>query len=130
MWSETVGRGLMLVAAIAALGAFVGDAATLSHVSADRLWVECWRAFGFLVFAGLFVLLAWRPRQSPLLWELVFLHKAAMVATNIVAGDVPEARAGAMVDLVLCVVILCSWILTRGWLSWRGNGAGSVPTVR
>lgn len=119
MRARLIGQVLMGLAALSAVGAFAGALPVLADAAPDRLWVESWRAYGFLVFAGLFALLAWRPTRSPLVWELVFFHKAAMVATHQLVGDVPEAAMASAVDLGLCVTIIVSWALTRGWESWR-----------
>lgn len=121
MSASRIGQGLMAIAALGAVAAFAKGIAAIMHAPPDRLWIECWRTFGFLVFAGLFALLAWRPTRSPLVWELVFLHKAALVATQLVIGDVPEARSSAAVDLAMCAIILAAWVLTRGWRSWNAE---------
>jgi hypothetical protein len=121
-----IGQGLMALAALGAVAAFIGGVGHIADAPTDRLWIESWRTFGFMVFAGLFALLAWRPTRSPLIWELVFLHKAAMATTYWVAGSVPEASQAGPVDLVLCLMILIAWGLTGGWQSWRAQkGAGS-----
>ncbi|WP_336979360.1 hypothetical protein [Altererythrobacter fulvus] len=124
MRMRLIGQVLMGIAALSAVGAFAGAVPLLSDAGADRLWVESWRAYGFLVFAGLFALLAWRPTRSPLVWELVFFHKAAMVVTHWWVGDVAEAAVAGRVDMALCAVILVSWALTRGWESWRTHSVG------
>ena len=43
--------------------------------------VETWRAYGLVVFAGLFALLAWNPLGHRGLWELVIAHKVALTVT-------------------------------------------------
>jgi hypothetical protein len=35
----------------------------MSIANADRIWVETWRTFAYVVFAGLFAILAWKPRR-------------------------------------------------------------------
>lgn len=69
---------------LAALGAFFffvdAIGATLVADPGARV-TESWRMYGFLVFAGLFVLLALRPRRSPCVWELVVFHKTAVAVT-------------------------------------------------
>jgi hypothetical protein len=35
----------------------------------DRIWIETWRTLSYLMFAGLFALLALRPGNSPAIWE-------------------------------------------------------------
>lgn len=119
MLRDRIGRALLIVASVAALGAALVSVIALDAAPRDRLWVELWRATALPVFAGLFALLAWRPRQSPLVWELVFAHKAAMAALGSALPHIPEATDAAVVDLGLCVILISAWILTTGWMSWR-----------
>ncbi|GAA4940704.1 hypothetical protein EV188_112187 [Actinomycetospora succinea] len=116
--ADRIGRGLLLLAAVSSVAAFVGGLATMAAAPPDRPVVEGWRTFGFLVFTGLWVLLALRPRTSPGLWELVFLHKIAMVVLTLAVLDVPEAATALVVDATLVVVTAIAYVLTRGWLSW------------
>jgi hypothetical protein len=37
------------------------------------------RTVAYMMFAGLFAILALRPRNSPAIWELTFSHKLAVV---------------------------------------------------
>ena len=83
----------MGLAFVGALFAFISALQAIQAASPETVWVETWRLFGFLAFAGMFALLALRPRISPGLWELAFFHEAAM--------------------------ILLAYVLTRGWRSWR-----------
>ena len=78
MLRDRLGKVLMGLAAIGAIAAFFAGVQAMQAATADRLWVEAWRTFGFLVFAGLFALLAIWPRASRGIWEIVFAHKAAM----------------------------------------------------
>ena len=43
--------------------------------------LEAWRAYGLVVFAGLFILLALRPRAMRGVWELAIFDKAALTLT-------------------------------------------------
>jgi hypothetical protein len=49
---------LMLLATLGALAAVAGSIGTASAASAEKMVVELWRTYGFVVFAGLLVL--WR----------------------------------------------------------------------
>lgn len=118
-WKFKAGRALMLAAGIAAIGAALGGFLTLGAIAPDRLWVELWRNLGFLVFAGLFILVAWRPTRAPLLWELLFMHKAGLAIAATLLPAMPEARSAGMVDLGLAIAIGAAWVLTRGWTSWQ-----------
>ncbi|MBN2115584.1 MAG: hypothetical protein JW730_03385 [Anaerolineales bacterium] len=116
---DRLGRGLMWLAALGALAAFVSALAGISSAAPETLWVETWRLFGFLVFTGMFVLLALRPRKSAGVWELAFFHKAAMGVSAIFLANAEGAALAATIDAVLAVVILAAYILTRGWMSWK-----------
>jgi hypothetical protein len=90
----TVGKGrdwvatiLMLAAALGALLAFVGAIGPAVSASPEAQVVEMWRMYGFLVFAGLFALLALRPRHYPGVWELVIFHKAAFPGASTSRGN-------------------------------------------
>ena len=62
---DTTGRGAMILTALSTLVAFADGLGRMRAASDDRLWIEGWRTFGYVVFAGLFALLAARPRRSP-----------------------------------------------------------------
>lgn len=116
---DRLGRGLMWLAALGALAAFASALAGIGNATPETLWVETWRLFGFLVFTGMFVLLALWPRTSAGVWELAFFHKAAMgVSALFLSGAKGVAQAGA-IDAVLAVIILMAYILTRGWTAWK-----------
>lgn len=73
---DRAAMALMLLAALGALVAFAGSVGTATAAGSETV-VEAWRTYGFLVFAGLFVLLALRPRHYTGVWELVIFHKGA-----------------------------------------------------
>lgn len=125
VWRDGLGRGLMALAAIAAVGAFVVGLSAVREAGPDRAWVELWRTTGFLVFAGMFALMAARPRASAGVWELAFGHKAAMAAARPFMGDVDEAAASAAVDIVLATVIAVAYVCSRGWRSWQSRPASA-----
>ena len=71
-----------------------------------------WLSYGYLVFAGLFVLLALWSRRYPGVWELAILHKVAVTisAPTLIAGAegtisimVADGLGGALPDRVLRV---------------------------
>jgi uncharacterized BrkB/YihY/UPF0761 family membrane protein len=62
---DTAGRGVMVLTALSTLVAFADGLRRMHAASDDRLWIEGWRTFGYVVFAGLFAVLAARPRRSP-----------------------------------------------------------------
>ena len=110
-WQELLGRGLMWFAALGAFFAFTSAIPAVTSATSDVVWVETWRMFGFLVFTGMFVLLALRPRNSAGVWELAFFHKAAMAASAVVLSGAKDA--------VLAVLIALAYFLTCGWMAWK-----------
>jgi hypothetical protein len=125
-WQDRLGRAMMLIACLGALVAFAKGIEYVRAASQATLWVEMWRMFGFLVFAGMFALVGMRPRLSPGIWELALFHKAAMVAAALWFPALPEVALAGPVDATLVVIIVAAYLLTRGWRSWSVSGAGST----
>jgi hypothetical protein len=117
---DRIAAGLMLVLAVSAFFAFFNAIGPLQTAPPDRLVVGAWRTLGFLLFAGLFALLALFPRRLPGLWELVFLHKAGMAcfALFYVGLSAPEAEMTAIIDGALAGITLFCYFLARGYLAW------------
>jgi len=118
-WQDRLGRGLMWLAALGAFSAFASAFAALNSATLETIWVETWRLFGFLVFAGMFVLLAVRPRNSAGVWELAFFHKAAMAVSALFLSGAEGAVMAGTIDAVLAAVIAMAYIFTRGWTAWK-----------
>jgi hypothetical protein len=121
LWQDRLGRGLMVLVCLGALAAFASSMGAVRAASSETAWVETWRMFGFLVFAGMFALLALRPRLSAGVWELAFFHKSAMAISAVVLSGARGAAAAGSIDAVLAVLIAAAYFLTRGWLSWRAR---------
>ncbi len=118
-WQDRLGRGLMVLAALGALLAFYASIAVVRAASAETVWVETWRMFGFVMFAGLFGLLAIRPRLSAGVWELAFFHKLAMAISALVLTEASEATAAGSIDAVLALLLAVAYVFTRAWTAWR-----------
>jgi hypothetical protein len=118
-WKDRLGRGLMWFAALGAFTAFLSGIPAVKMAGSVTVWVETWRLVGFLVFAGMFVLLALRPRKSAGIWELAFFHKAAMAISALVLVGAREANMAGAIDGLLAILLVASYILTRGWLGWK-----------
>jgi hypothetical protein len=118
-WQDRLGRLLMAVAALGALTAVLGAIKTVQLASADTVWVQTWRLFGFAMFTGMFALLAWRPRKSAGVWELAFFHKAAMAFSALLLHGAGEAGTAGVIDAVLAGLIACAYFLTRAWTAWK-----------
>jgi hypothetical protein len=120
-WQDRLGRGLMWLATLGALSAFASGFSAVNNATPATIWVETWRMFGFLVFAGMFVLLALRPRNSAGIWELAFFHKAAMAISALFLSGAEGAAMAGIIDAVLAAVIATAYVLTRGWVAWKNS---------
>lgn len=122
MSRATIAKVLMLLLAVSALGAFAGGIGDVRAAPAATQFVEAWRTLGFLVFAGLFALLALYPRAIPGLWELTFLHKAGMALfAFLVAKNDPHAMVAGYIDLALAGVTAVSYFLAEGYRNWSSR---------
>lgn len=74
---DRLARILMITLGIASVGAFATPALTFESFAPERVNVETWRMFGYLVFAGLFTLLGLFPRRMTGVWELVLFTRRA-----------------------------------------------------
>lgn len=109
----------MVLASLGAIGAFASSVGAVRAASPETVWVETWRMFGFLVFAGMFALVALRPRLSAGVWELAFLHKLAMAVSALSLSGARDAEGAGAVDAMLVVLIAVAYYCTRAWSSWR-----------
>jgi len=106
-----------------ALGAFVSFFLNIGNVTAaDSVTkvIEIWRLYGFLLFTGLFVLLAIYPRRYAGIWELVIFHKAAVSITIplLVQNITPDIQSVAITDGVLAIIVVVAYFLTKGYSAW------------
>lgn len=128
---DIVGRTLLW---LAALGAAVSAASAVSAVveAADgSKVVETWRLWGFVVFAGLFVLLALRPHAYRAVWELAIFNKLALTASAafyLAQGGIADAGTILVWDGILAVVLVAAYVCCRGWRSWAGPGQTAQAT--
>lgn len=129
MRRDRIGRLILAAVVFLTLAAFADGLRSISIAKVDRIWVETWRTFAYVVFAGLFAILAMKPRSSPGIWELAFGHKTAVVLFGVWLGDrVPEVSLAVKIDFLLVVLILFAWVLCRGWLSWSFKVEGDPST--
>lgn len=115
---DRLAKILMILLGLSAIGTFMGAAATIGEFAPDRIGVEIWRMLGYLVFAGLFVLLGIFPRRLPGLWELVFFHKAGKAALLVLVFEATDPELTIIVDSTLSVVTLFCYFLAQGWRAW------------
>ena len=113
-------RGLLLVSgsgALASLTSAIPHATDANGATAVMAWHDL---LSFPVYAGLFALLAWRPRGYPGVWELLIVQKAAMavITTGLARRAATDATLTASVDGGLALVLIVAYVLARGDLAW------------
>jgi len=76
--------------------------------------------YGFIVFTGLYVLLAFWPRHYPGIWELAILDKAALGITGLVllGRGVADAQTILIFDGSLAVITFVAYLLAKGYTGW------------
>ncbi|MFI7429596.1 hypothetical protein ACIBPB_21605 [Micromonospora sp. NPDC049836] len=117
---DRAGRVLLWLSAVGAVGAAAGAYGAVADAEPAVTVVETWRAYGFVVFAGLFALLAVRPRGYRGVWPLVIFHKVAMTVTALVyARNAAIEGTGTILvwDGTLSVLLVLAFVLCRGWVA-------------
>jgi hypothetical protein len=125
---DRIARSLLWIAAIGAGASAAASVGTIWHASGATTMVETWRGYGYLVFAGLFVLLALRPHNYRGVWELVIANKVALAATALAfAARGGIAATGTIIiwDGGLSVLLIAAYLTCRGWS--RAPQAGAAP---
>ncbi|MFD7866236.1 hypothetical protein [Streptomyces sp. NPDC059783] len=74
-------RVLLVIATVGAVGAAIAQIQVVFDAGGATKVVETWRLYGFVVFAGLFALLAVRPLGNLVVWLLVITNKLALTLT-------------------------------------------------
>jgi len=119
IWRDRIATVLMTLAGLAAVYAFVAPLLTMASYPPSTGMVELWREFGYLVFAGLFFMLAANPRAYPGVWEVSMFHKAALALSGIILiGAATDAAATALFDGILLAVLIICYLLTKGYSAW------------
>lgn len=117
--SVTGARVLMGLSAVAGLAATAMSIQVVREAGPETLVVEIWRLAGFILFSGLFALLAYRPLHYAGVWELVIVNKLTLtIATLTFASDADGAGIVALVDGILTGVLLAAYVLSRAWRGW------------
>ncbi|GAB3359959.1 hypothetical protein RMN56_16740 [Micromonospora halotolerans] len=117
---DRAGRVLLWLAAAGATAAALGAYGAVADAEPAVKVVETWRAYGFVVFVGLFALLALRPRGYRGVWPLVIFHKVAMTATALVYSRNPGIEGTDTIltwDGGLSVLLVLAFVLCRGWVA-------------
>ena len=119
---QRIAQGLLVLAALGALASLT-SASTALDKAGDALKITALHdLLGFPVYAVLFLLLAWKPRALPGLWELLILQKAVMsILAFTVYRDADGAAVSAIVDGILTLVLIAAYILSRGYTAWESR---------
>ncbi|WNV88066.1 hypothetical protein [Umezawaea sp. Da 62-37] len=127
--ADRIGRVLLALCSIATVAAFAGGIKLITEVSDERVLTEAWRAFAYIVFAGMWAMLAVAPRAQRGVWELLLIQKTAITVFALVFFDLPDAKQTFFVDASLVVATVIALVLCRGWYGWRAAGQNRRSAV-
>jgi peptidoglycan/LPS O-acetylase OafA/YrhL len=123
-WADRTGRTLLAIDALATLGAFAQGIPRVADAADEQLLTEFWRTTAYIVFAGMWALLAIAPREQRGMWELILVQKIAVTLLAIVSIGKPEAAQTAVIDGFVVVTTVAAYVLCRGWYTWRPGALG------
>ncbi|MEV0155507.1 hypothetical protein AB0H57_17435 [Micromonospora sp. NPDC050686] len=116
---DRVARTLLALAAVGAVAAAAGAVGAVGEAGPATRMVETWRMLGFGVFAGVFLLLAYRPRLYAGIWELTILNKLALTLAALSFGSGTDGAGAALIaDGAITLILLAAYALSRGWTAW------------
>ena len=116
---DRIAQALLVLAAIGAAFAVVGAIDAVANAGPATRMVETWRMLGFGVFAGVFLLLAYRPRSYAGIWELAILNKVGLTLFAFAYGSEVEGASTALVaDGAITLMLVAAYVLSRGWQAW------------
>jgi len=121
--AERAGRLLLAICAVATVAAFAGGIFRILDAPDDYVLTEFWRTTAYLVFAGMWALLALAPRRQRGMFELILLQKTLVTVQALALLDLPAAVQTAWVDGALVVATVAAYVLCRGWSAWRNAAA-------
>jgi uncharacterized transporter YbjL len=118
---DRIATALMLVSALGALYAFITAIGAVQTAGPATQQVETWRMFGFLMFAGVFILLGVWPRRLPGLWELTIANKVGLTIAEalLIRNNAAGAQFTAISDGILSAFLVAAYLLSRGYTAWR-----------
>lgn len=117
---DRIARIVLWFAAVGAVGAALTAAGTAWDADGGTKVVETWRAYGLVVFAGLFLLLSLAPRGYRGVWELVIFHKVALTVTALfyaAHGGIADTTTIVGWDGTVSALLIGAYVLSRGWTS-------------
>jgi hypothetical protein len=126
---DRIATGLLLVSALGALYAFGTAAGAVRAAGPATQQVETWRMFGFLMFAGVFVLLGVWPRRLPGLWELTIANKVGLTVAEalLIGTHAAAAPFAAVSDGLLSAFLIAAYLLSRGYTAWSPRPRPYTP---
>ncbi|MFD7285241.1 hypothetical protein [Streptomyces sp. NPDC059863] len=126
---DLIGRGLMGLNSAVTFAVFINGFFLMAEASDDRMMVEGWRTFGYLVFSAMWAMLAYRPRHVPAIWEMVIFHKVAATVLAFTILDTTEGAQSSISDTTVAALTIFAYIVCRGWESWRVIKRDDAPTT-
>ncbi|MBM7085560.1 hypothetical protein [Micromonospora humidisoli] len=123
-WQDRTGRILMAITAAATLVPFVEGVSRLGGLPDDLILTEYWRTCAYIVFAGMWAMLAVAPRKQRGMWELLLFHKLAVTVQAAFILDVPHALRTLFADGFVSATTIAAYVLCRGWHTWRRGALG------
>ncbi|SHE76787.1 hypothetical protein SAMN05444392_10359 [Seinonella peptonophila] len=122
-WKDLLSMVLLLLCAVGAFASFFLNLTTVTEAEPIRKVGEIWRLYGFLVFTGLFLLLAFFPRRYAGIWELTIFHKAAVAVTVplLINKITPDIQTVFLTDGIVAVILFISYLLTKGYRAWKST---------
>jgi hypothetical protein len=131
---DQAARVLLVLAAAGALVAMISAIGSVADAGPATRMVETWRLLGFGIFAGLFALLAYRPRYYAGVWELAIANKFALVLFGLAYGTGTKDASNVLAsDGTLALLLVAAYVLSRGWRAWStlrastALAAGTMP---
>ncbi|GII42758.1 hypothetical protein [Planotetraspora phitsanulokensis] len=116
---DLIARALLILAAVGALAAVAGAVGAVADAGPATRFVETWRMLGFGVFAGVFLLLGYRPRLYAGIWELAILNKLGLTVAALSFGSGTDGAGAALIaDGAVTLILLAAYVLSRGWTAW------------
>lgn len=129
-WADLTGRTLMAITGISTLIPFVNGISRVAGAPEAYMLTEYWRTTAYLVFAGLWGLLALAPRRQRGIWELLLIQKTAVSVFALVNLGATDSVRDSISDSSLVVATAVAYVLCRGWQAWRPDDATAAPMHR
>ncbi|BCJ61804.1 hypothetical protein [Micromonospora endophytica] len=123
-WQDRTGRVLMAITAAVTLVPFVEGLTRLGDLPEELILTEYWRTCAYIVFAGMWAMLAVAPRKQRGMWELLLFHKIAVTVQAAFILDVPRAELTLIADAFVSATTIAAYLLCRGWHTWRPGALG------